>query len=167
MKYPALPVDELFAKLKAHDPNLQSVLQQRWDDFKASQNPTSTPTTPLSGSIKSASLQSGSRRYSPSFPFERQHVPLETSELVGPWDVTAPNLRAEHVVSDHIKWVRQYDWSSTPLGPMSSWSRPLRQAANHVLVDPRAAVIWWGPQRICICMQKLQSNVGDDDISDQ
>nr|POF03979.1 hypothetical protein CFP56_21735 [Quercus suber] len=141
MNVPSLSVDELFAKLKAHDPGLQRHLQQRWDDFKASQDPPSRPHTPFSGPFRSAPFLEEVRHPSVSSPSEKQNVPLTNTELVGTWDITAPLLRPGHSVSDHVQWVRQYDWSRTSLGPMSSWSRPLRQAVNHVLADPRAAVL--------------------------
>lgn len=46
--------------------------------------------------------------------------------------------------TDHVRFFRNTDWSRTLLGPLSSWSPTLRLFATHVLVDSRAACLWWG-----------------------
>lgn len=60
-------------------------------------------------------------------------------------DVTPPAK-----MSSHVAFARSIDWSSTPLGPMSSWSSQLRTIANIVIQDPRPAVVFYGPDLIMV-----------------
>ena len=48
--------------------------------------------------------------------------------------------------NSHIKWVRDFDWSSTPLSDMKKWPDQLRLAVNLVMSDPSPAVIYWGQE---------------------
>ncbi len=40
--------------------------------------------------------------------------------------------------------VNSFDWSSTPLGPTSSWPALLHQSFSQILVDSRPIAIYWG-----------------------
>jgi hypothetical protein len=62
------------------------------------------------------------------------------------FDLTSSN--AQMAISDHIKFFRQYDWASTELGPMSSWSLELRCMVNMLMSDPRSSAMYWGKNRI-------------------
>lgn len=53
-------------------------------------------------------------------------------------------------LSNHIKFARGVDWTNTPLGPMETWGTELRVAANLVMADVHAAVVFWGPEGILI-----------------
>ena len=46
--------------------------------------------------------------------------------------------------------VRGYDWSSTPLGPITGWSQSLRSAVSTLLLSPVPIVLLWGPDGIMI-----------------
>jgi PAS domain S-box-containing protein len=46
--------------------------------------------------------------------------------------------------------VRGYDWSSTPLGPIASWSKELLTIVNLTLCSPSPARTMWGPEFILI-----------------
>jgi PAS domain S-box-containing protein len=46
--------------------------------------------------------------------------------------------------------VRGYDWSSTPLGPIESWSKELLTIVNLVLASPLPARTMWGQEFILI-----------------
>jgi PAS domain S-box-containing protein len=46
--------------------------------------------------------------------------------------------------------VRGYDWSSTPLGPIESWSRELVTIVNLTLASSSPARTMWGPELILI-----------------
>lgn len=46
-------------------------------------------------------------------------------------------------LSDHIKYARGVDWKTTALGPMEGWGIELRAAANLVMADLHAAVLFW------------------------
>ncbi|RBA22433.1 hypothetical protein FPRO05_00780 [Fusarium proliferatum] len=61
-------------------------------------------------------------------------------KAVADWTATNP----KGLLSPYIRLLRAIDWSSTPLGPMSSWSPELRQVANLVINNPHPANIFWG-----------------------
>jgi PAS domain S-box-containing protein len=46
--------------------------------------------------------------------------------------------------------VRSYDWSSTPLGPIESWSRELVAIVNLTLASSSPARTMWGPDLVLI-----------------
>jgi PAS domain S-box-containing protein len=46
--------------------------------------------------------------------------------------------------------VRDYDWSSTPLGPIEAWSKELVTIVNLTLASSSPARTMWGPQLILI-----------------
>ncbi|SFL32671.1 PAS domain S-box-containing protein [Methylobacterium pseudosasicola] len=46
--------------------------------------------------------------------------------------------------------VRAYDWATTPLGPIDTWSQSLRSAVGTVLLSPVPIVLLWGPDGIMI-----------------
>jgi PAS domain S-box-containing protein len=43
---------------------------------------------------------------------------------------------------------RAFDWASTPLGPVSSWSQSLRTTVGIVLTTRNPMFLWWGPELI-------------------
>lgn len=42
------------------------------------------------------------------------------------------------------KRIREYDWGSTPVGPVETWPAALRNAVNILLSSHFPMVIWWG-----------------------
>ncbi|KAL5380926.1 hypothetical protein DPSP01_007462 [Paraphaeosphaeria sporulosa] len=66
----------------------------------------------------------------------------------GPFDYTqdAPCQN----MPDHVLYFRSVDWSSTPLGPMASWSPQLRCVVNMILNDHHHAVLFWGEEATMI-----------------
>jgi signal transduction histidine kinase len=44
--------------------------------------------------------------------------------------------------------IRAFDWSKTPLGPVSAWSPALRTALRIMLANRFPHVLWWGPKYI-------------------
>lgn len=66
----------------------------------------------------------------------------------GPLDYTQDPLCGN--MSEHILYFRSIDWSSTPLGPMVSWSPSLRCVVNMILNDNRHAVLFWGDEATMI-----------------
>jgi PAS domain S-box-containing protein len=53
-------------------------------------------------------------------------------------------------ISDHIAFIRNFDWASTSLGSIETWSPQLRQACEMMLANPDPATIFWGPDLILI-----------------
>lgn len=49
--------------------------------------------------------------------------------------------------TSHVQFFRETDWASSALGPLHTWDDTLRLFARMVLVDSRAACIWWYAQR--------------------
>lgn len=46
--------------------------------------------------------------------------------------------------------IRNFDWASTPLGPIERWPQALRTAVDLTLASPVAAIVLWGPEYIQI-----------------
>lgn len=67
---------------------------------------------------------------------------------LGPFDLTVPEPAMD--LSAHIQFFLAFDWESTDLGPINSWSIELRRMANFMLYDPRSAAMYWGPNRIML-----------------
>jgi len=42
--------------------------------------------------------------------------------------------------------LREFDWSSTPLGPLEDWSETLLSHANLILCSPFPAMLFWGEE---------------------
>src|SRR3954468_7756400 len=71
----------------------------------------------------------------------------------------APNAHAANATSG-ADWllgggamgdaVRAFDWSKTPLGPMSAWPESLRIAVGICLASRFPMFVWWGPELINI-----------------
>lgn len=53
-------------------------------------------------------------------------------------------------LSPWVEYVRTFDWASTPLGPMSSWSAQLRQAVLFIMKNPQPRLLLWGPEIVYI-----------------
>lgn len=70
-------------------------------------------------------------------------IPLSAPEkAVADWTVPHPT----GLLSDHVQYARTVDWAKTPLGPMQSWSREFRQAANLCMANPHPAALFWGSE---------------------
>ena len=65
---------------------------------------------------------------------------------LGSYDILSGNPSVEP--STHIEFFQKFDWASTELGPIDSWSNELRRMANLLLADPRPAAMFWGENRI-------------------
>lgn len=47
-------------------------------------------------------------------------------------------------LSAHLEFIRGFDWGTTPLGPMESWSDVLRSMFNMIMADSHPSVLLWG-----------------------
>jgi signal transduction histidine kinase len=46
--------------------------------------------------------------------------------------------------------IRRFDWTSTPIGPIESWSPALRMMVRFLLANRFPLLLWWGPQYVSI-----------------
>ena len=75
------------------------------------------------------SLESSSGKSSGS----KQAIALAAPEhACTDWTVAEPKGH----LTEHMKFARSVDWSATPLGPMSTWSREFRQIVNLCMGNP-------------------------------
>jgi signal transduction histidine kinase len=58
---------------------------------------------------------------------------------------------------------REFDWGSTALGPVSSWSPGLRTAVAIVLESRNPMFLWWGPELIQIYNDAYAPSLGTGD----
>ena len=52
--------------------------------------------------------------------------------------------------SEMANRVKEFDWSSTTLGPISTWPESLKTAAGICLNSKFPMHIWWGEDLICL-----------------
>lgn len=45
--------------------------------------------------------------------------------------------------TDHVRFFRTTDWSSSALGPLAQWDSTLRNFTRMLFADSRAACLWW------------------------
>ncbi|KAJ9144314.1 Hybrid signal transduction histidine kinase K [Coniochaeta hoffmannii] len=70
-------------------------------------------------------------------------IPLGAPDkAVADWTVPKP----KGLLSPHIKYAREVDWGSTPLGPMEEWSPEFRQLVNLCMSNPHPAALFWGSE---------------------
>lgn len=72
--------------------------------------------------------------------------PVNVPPSLGSYDILIGNPLIES--SAHIEFFQNFDWASTELGPIDSWSSELRRMSNLLLADPRPAAMYWGENRI-------------------
>ena len=53
-------------------------------------------------------------------------------------------------LSDHVRFFLDFDWGSTSLGSISTWSNDLRRMVNFLFADPTAAALYVSESKICI-----------------
>jgi two-component sensor histidine kinase len=57
--------------------------------------------------------------------------------------------------------IRAFDWSTTPLGPISGWSVPLRTAVSLMVCSRFPKAIAWGPELITLYNDAFRPILGD------
>jgi two-component sensor histidine kinase len=57
--------------------------------------------------------------------------------------------------------VRQYDWASTPLGPMAAWSPSLRTTVDLMLATQAQIVLFCGPQFVALYNDVYAPTIGE------
>lgn len=76
------------------------------------------------------------------------HTPATGKEVRKRLDWTLPDSSFE--ATAHVEWVRAFDWASTPLADITTWSDQLRLTVNLVMSDPSPAIIYWGSELTAI-----------------
>ena len=77
-------------------------------------------------------------------------------------------LDAEHVVASTLfvgsgemaEKCRSFDWASTPLGPVSTWSQSLRTTVGILLESRSPMFLWWGPELIQLFNDAYSPSLG-------
>lgn len=139
-------MDSNYYYLKEHDSQwLQDILHRRAEALRAVEQSTRDEIAQQQQHVRSPDEE---QQWSSAVT-----VPPVQSLACGRFDITQDVLPPDLPVSDHVHFIRNFDWSSTPLGPMAGWSTSLRCFVNMVNADNRAACLWWGPQRIAIYNQ--------------
>ncbi|KAH6625245.1 hypothetical protein C7974DRAFT_312570 [Boeremia exigua] len=70
-------------------------------------------------------------------------VTISTPDDVVP-DYTA--AKPKGILTEHIIFFRSFDWASTPLGDMNTWSSSLREIVNLVIRSPYPCALFWGEE---------------------
>ncbi|GAC1431145.1 MAG: hypothetical protein NVS1B11_12770 [Terriglobales bacterium] len=58
--------------------------------------------------------------------------------------------------------IRAFDWESTPLGPLETWSDTLVTAVNLLLASRHPMFLWWGPELIQFYNDGYRPSIRDD-----
>lgn len=81
--------------------------------------------------------------------------PSESPKLVDWTRFDIPNL------SSHTRFIKNFDWSSTPLGPIEQWSDSLRSMVVSISTNPDPRLIVWGEELILIYNESCAVKLGD------
>jgi hypothetical protein len=57
--------------------------------------------------------------------------------------------------------IRAKDWSSTPIGPVESWSPSLRMMVGLLLANRFPLLLWWGPNYVSIYNDAYRPVLGE------
>jgi PAS domain S-box-containing protein len=58
--------------------------------------------------------------------------------------------------------IRAFDWSSTPIGPVETWSDTLITTVNLLLASRHPMFLWWGPELIQFYNDGYRPSIRDD-----
>ncbi|HTR06076.1 MAG TPA: ATP-binding protein [Paraburkholderia sp.] len=72
----------------------------------------------------------------------------------------APTMPVEPVEPDMAELVREFDWSTTPLGDAASWSRSLQTVVRLMLGSRYAMWLAWGPELTFLCNDAYRPTLG-------
>lgn len=61
----------------------------------------------------------------------------------------------------YLEWMREFDWTSSPLGPIEHWPTELRQTCEYILASPDPVNILWGDDCILLYNKAFSITVGD------
>jgi PAS domain S-box-containing protein len=75
-------------------------------------------------------------------------APLQTVHIASPSPRDSNASGRIHATGEMADLVRAFDWSTTPLGPISSWTDPLLTIVNTLLASRHPLFLWWGEDLI-------------------
>ena len=128
---------------------IATIVRQRFKIIQASSTATHTDDSDSDASSHHDLKHAGVLRKLPKGSAEEHHEWLRgMMQKASPHDWTA-SIRPRKL-SDHIMFLRNWDWASTPLGPIETWSPRLRLMVNLITVDPNPAVLFWGDKLVGI-----------------
>ncbi|KAH8596022.1 hypothetical protein B0O99DRAFT_686072 [Bisporella sp. PMI_857] len=62
--------------------------------------------------------------------------------------------------SDFLRLFCDFDWASTDLGPIDTWTPELRQSCGFLMADCRASIMYWGPNRTIVYNEAYSKVIG-------
>lgn len=77
---------------------------------------------------------------------------------IGSFDWTKPDPTV--VVTPFVKFFRNFDWASTSLGPIETWSNALRSYVLMLMADPRPAAMFVGPKNVIMYNEGYRFVIG-------
>lgn len=107
----------------------------------------SAPTTLISSASKNTSKNSSG---------SNSAVTIATSDdVISDYTVTKPT----GVLTEHVMFIRNIDWASTPLGGMETWSSSLREIVNLMIRNPFPCALFWGEELTVIYNEAYKDEV--------
>jgi len=64
-------------------------------------------------------------------------------------------------LTPHQRFLRSINWSATDFGPMSGWSRELRQMVRFMMAEATPAILYWGDTNAIIYNEAYVPLIGD------
>ncbi|KAL5388241.1 hypothetical protein PMIN02_007812 [Paraphaeosphaeria minitans] len=74
------------------------------------------------------------------------------------WTATKPR----GVLTEHMVFARNLNWSATPLGSMKTWSAEFREVANLVMRNPHPVALFWGEELTMLYNEAYKNEVARD-----
>jgi GAF domain-containing protein len=84
------------------------------------------------------------------------------SSSVHPWEIAVSDYDWIPEDSEMGRRIRSFDWTTTPLGHLSTWPMPLRNAVATCLSSRFPLLLLWGPDLIKIYNDEYGEMVGPD-----
>jgi two-component system sensor histidine kinase VicK len=70
-----------------------------------------------------------------------------------------------HASGEMANRIRDFDWSTTPIGPLAFWPSPLLITVNHILDAGFPMFVWWGRELIQFYNDAFLQILGTDEAS--
>jgi hypothetical protein len=86
--------------------------------------------------------------------------PASDESVKQSFDWTCDLLSSDFQLTSWQLFMRNLDWSQSPIGPMASWPFSLRQMVLLLTEDPKPAVIYWGTEHINVYNEAYTHLIG-------